>query len=589
MANAAIRNRLYDGNTNFRRVNSFLAPYLLGDGEMAWAYNCSTKGKQIRTRPGFKSIFSVTCGKAQGLTLFTPTNSKPNLVAAISGRIWVSPWPFNYAYMLPNIQFDPNVDQVIFCETVQAKSLTTLVPARAILMMQDSRTAPAFWDGAIGEHVYPFGGGTVLGFQMEWIGNRLWVARDRQLYASDIFDPLHFTEIQYLSQGGSFQAMDGQLITALKRTADSQQLLVFTAGNTTRIAAGFTDRSQWSSTQNFVQMAFPGVGCVGPKAVADVSGELFWFSDEGVRRYNAVGLSVFYAKNMISSHEMARSFDRIGPLKSRICAFAFSFYAGFSVPVGSQYNRHTWILDTSSTDVINNMEPLAWNGVWTGTFPAEWVSRQVYDRKRLFFISQDPDAVRVWEAFDESEQDDGQEILAYFESRAHDFNQIMGFKRLRYAEEHLSGVAGMPKIDVAYKNEYACWRELGERTLCSTDFMDISGDDIPAAPVDDQNRYFRTQEAIPVDCTDGNNEGGAPYMPHIGLRFQQKVRWTGRLGIDRYKMSADEYQELSTGDCPTTDVEPCITLSCEDEEPDYISNPGRAPYYYGPACGIVSF
>lgn len=590
MANAPLRNRLYDGNTFFRRVDSFTNPQMLRDGDISWGFNVTTAGLKVKTRPGMDPIFSVTCGKAQGLTLFTPTNSKPHLVAAISGRIWVSPYPFNTARMLNNITFDPTVDQVVFCETVQAKDLFSLVSPKAVLMMQDSRSPAAYWDGTIDEHVYPKLSGTIIGFQMEWVGNRLWVARDRQLFASDIYDPLHFTENQYLAQGGSFQAMDGNLITCLKRTADSQQLLVFTASNTTRINAGFTDRASWGSSENFITLAFPGVGCVGPKAAADVSGEMMWFSNEGVRRYNAVGASVFEAKNPISSHEMKQSFDRISDFKTRVCAFGFGSYAGFSVPAGSQWNRHTWVLDTSTTDTMEDQFPMAWQGVWTGTFPVEWTSGQVYDRKRCFHISQDLDGVRVWECFLDGNQDDGQEILCYFDSRAHDYQQRLAFKDFGYMEGHFSEALGVPPLEIFYKNNYGCWNKIADKKFCVTDCIQMSDSCIPSLAVDSQSRFLRTQEAIPDNCEDGSaNQGGAPYMSFRGLSFKTRVKWTGRLALDRYKVTATEYQEISTGDCTNDPIEACVTLSCCDEEPDYLSHGGASPYYYGSGCGIVSF
>ncbi len=58
---------------------------------------------------------------------------------------------------------------------------------------------------------------TVQGLWMAWIGSRLWVARGRQLFASDIFDPLHFNETTYIGGGGSFQAMDGDIMNRTRQ------------------------------------------------------------------------------------------------------------------------------------------------------------------------------------------------------------------------------------------------------------------------------------------------------------------------------------------------------------------------------------
>jgi hypothetical protein len=87
-------------------------------------------------------------------------------------------------------------------------------------MMQDGVTRAAFWDGSISRHLNPTPSTltdangerltqvgldeTFIGLWMKWSGNRLWVSRDGMLFASDIGNPLKFTEAQYLNEGRAF-------------------------------------------------------------------------------------------------------------------------------------------------------------------------------------------------------------------------------------------------------------------------------------------------------------------------------------------------------------------------------------------------
>src|SRR5213080_1704614 len=222
-------NRLFDGGIGFvLGINSFAPPASLAKGQLAWAVNAWLKGGIPYTRPGYDTMFRLPDGKAQGFCIFTPQGSLPLMVAAVSGKLYSSSFPYNDYSRIENIQFNDSVDHIIFKECLQgADAGVALITPRRLLMMQDGRSKAAYFDGSTGRHLNPGGttNETVLGFQMEWVGSRLWVARDNEIFASDIFDPLHFTETQYLAEGGSLQAIDGRNITAMIRTATDEALL----------------------------------------------------------------------------------------------------------------------------------------------------------------------------------------------------------------------------------------------------------------------------------------------------------------------------------------------------------------------------
>jgi hypothetical protein len=582
MANPLLENRVYDGEENFQLgVNSLDNPSKGLAGQLSWLFNGTTKGNSIQTRPPFNSILRTNGSRAQGCTFFTPTNGEIQFVFAIDGKIYTSQYPFRTCSRLRNIQFSPYVDMVVFKEAVQSKDQNGLREPRAVLIMQDGNTRAAFYDGQENRHLDPTPitnanpgapSETVVGLWMEWVGNRLWVAQGIQIFASDINDPLHFIETQYLAGGGSFQCPDGAEVMGLKRTSNQKQLLAFTLGNTTRINAGNTDRSTWASSTDFIATIFPGVGCISGKSIWDISGEIGWFGSDGVHFYNAVGESVQIAKNSSNSQEMQRSFKNLSPILSRVCAFNFKTYAGWSVPSGDVYNRHTWVIDTSSSDKLTSTLPYAWQGVWTGIRPVEWAVGTVNGIERCFCLSQDRDAVRVWEAFGKGSGDNGNPITCFAESRGHTFSKGYNFKIFKFGEMYLNHLFGEAHLVVDYKTEFTCWQNIGNFDICATNCIEKECPPLPSLA--EQCRYFKTVEPQPDP-----NEGGSPFTNNIGSWMQLRMSWTGHLGISRYRLNADEYQEDGKGELNLGDSE-CIALPCCSGEPDYISPPDDTNCYY---------
>lgn len=586
MANSpANTNRLYDGGIQFLLgVNSNLHPSFLNANQYSWAVNTTNKGGIIDTRPGYETRFRLPDGKAQGMTSFTPTDGELTLVMAVSGKIYISQFPFSDYTLLAGIDFNPFVDHIVFQEAIQSRVGAVITDPKAVLIMQDGVSKAAYWDGAVARHLNPGGGTneTVPGLWMAWIGSRLWVARGRQLFASDIFDPLHFNETTYLGGGGSFQAMDGDVITGLARTADSRNLLVFTIHNTTVIQASITDRSTWPTVLNFVTLLFPGVGAASGKSMFYHNGELWWWSVEGARRFTAVGPAIANSRNGVSSIEMKRSYDNLSQVvQNRVCGFSFSSFLGFSIPSGDVFNRHTWVLDTSTNSQLTSESPFAWLGIWMGTRPVEWTTPNVRGKDRSFYISQDTCGVRVWEAFLLDRLDNGARIFCSVEFPGIAFKEPTAYKRFLFTAYFLSYLSGKVDITADYKGDWGCWKRIAELQLCAKDCFDTLLCNDPNATIYNHNRYFKTEEANHVCLT---QEGS--FSEDIGTFFQNRIRWVGKNAIRIYKSSANQFQESSTGECPKSD-ETCKLLACCDPEINYISHVNDSGYGYGSSPGVI--
>lgn len=585
-------------------ANSFTSPSKLGPSQYQWGENISNDGSDAMTRWGFINLLKFNCGRSQGMAMFRPTNTTlPNLYMAISGEIWISYYPYNTAERIPNLQFRPDLDMVTFCEATVANTPSKAVAPYRVLIMQDGISAPAYTDGTISRHLDPTPNGfyspasvgareTVVGLAMEFVGGRLWVASGRQLFASDIFDPLHFIETTYLAGGGSFLAFDGAVINCLKRTADGRQLLIGTDSNTTALDAGNTTRSTWASDPNFERLLFPGVGWVGPKCSAELNAELFWMSKEGARFYNSVGQAAFSARRNIASNEMNLSFENRSPIFSRCAAGAFEGYGLIGVPSGDQYNRHIWAINTSANDLITDNQPYSWQPIWKGVRPVEFAFGDVNGTNRIFCLEQGRDIPRVWELFGEKRRDYYQlggiqherAIQCRVVTRAHAFTDQFTFKKLSYADLHLRKVFGSVALNLQYRNEFGCFRDMGNWNLCTSDCVELDPEkctfkDYPRH----QERRLKSQKP-----TAACNEGGSPYTTDVGTNFTFQYTWTGEMALRGADYFATQIPEAVKGACQSGD-ESCIDFTCCDPELDYWSSPDEffQNYYYGTDCHVL--
>src|SRR6478609_4763665 len=74
-------------------------------GKYVSSENTICRGGIVQTRPGSKSLITLPDGLFQGVTLFKPASGIPHLVAAVSGKIYVSSYPFTSFRQLTGLQF----------------------------------------------------------------------------------------------------------------------------------------------------------------------------------------------------------------------------------------------------------------------------------------------------------------------------------------------------------------------------------------------------------------------------------------------------------------------------------------------------
>lgn len=542
-------------------MDSSLDPAFLEDTVYRSAMNVTNRGGVLKTRPGYNCVFELPPGRLQGYTLFRPTGGAWHHVVAVAGKVYASAYPFTTYTQLPNVQFFSGSDVVVFEKATKSvrqnvDGTLSIVDPYDVLIMQDGRTAAAYWDGSISRHLDPLSGETPLGTWMKWSGDRLWVGRDNELFASDIADPLRFTETEYLSEGGSFRLPD--IITGLAEitSTDVPQLLVFTQNTTSIFQSNIRDRETWKTTNNFQRVLFPQVGCVSGRAITTQYGQLWWMTMTGVTSLNAAAQSRVSSELLYRDTEMAVSKGNLSPNIERVAAISFENYVLFSVPSGDLFNRHTWVMDQSPAEKLNTGSPAAWNGVWTGTRPVQWSVGAVNGVQRVFHVSVDYDGVnRLWEAFIPTRQDNGQPITCYVETKSHanfgEMAQGLDIKTFRFAELEFTEIQGTLDVKVYWAGMRGNYKELTVYRFVAPE-GNITYDkqitlDTQLFAYRPQARLVRTTEIL-NDRQEGSICGiESPFPDRHDRAFSLLIVWSGKAALRSYRIFARMFDESGVG------------------------------------------
>lgn len=532
--------KILDGDSSFiGGMNSSIDPAQLSAGFFARGMNIVNRGGIAQCRPGYQCRFAMPDGTCQGLSVFAPKLGAKVLVIAVGGLIYTSEYPFRSFTQISGIQFSPLAKQVFFKQVEQSieinpdNSLAFINPRNLLVIQDGGFSAPAVYNGTTAEHQR--GDGYIpLGGPMEWVGDRLWVARGSQLYASDIGNPTRFTETQYIA-GVEFFVFPAEITALAKNPADaSAQLFVFTTDSTHRIQAGVRDRTLWVATANFQSVLFPNVGCVSQQSVVAHYGYLYWMSKFGLTNIDTAAQAFVSSSLPYIDEPMQDSKSRLSDDLSGVAGVAFENYLLMSVPYADDKNRHTWCLDNSVLETGQRETP-TWNSYWTGTRPSSWVTDSFNNQNRCFYLSPDYDGTnRVWEAFIADRLDDGCPITWFVESRGYN-GQTPGMeKHFRYARIFLSELLGDVDVAVfwagAHRGKYK--RVLTKRIKATNGTLRFDTDltaDQNIFALKKQSREIRTQDGkeIIADETLSSCDVEYPGLDFVDESFQLIIVGSG--------------------------------------------------------------
>lgn len=548
-------------------ADSFTQPMALEDTEVVMSMNTVNRGGYYRTRPGTRIMANLHGDNAQGGAFFLPTNGTPAYMVAVDGKIYVSTSPFRSFVELAGLQFSPTSRFVTFTSCEQSTDYTPsgdlyfLAQPKTVMIMQDGNTRAAYWDGVTWGHINPTPSdpeaatspnrdGTKIGLWSCWSNNRLWVSRGNQIFASDIGNPLKFTEAQYLNEGRAFYLSSA--CTGIIETPDKDGILAFTERDGTLLLSSIQDRTQWLTTPSFQKTILPASGCVAPRSLINQYGLTWWFSPTGLQNLNSALNQNITSKLDYQDAQMTSSKQNIYPDMSGSCAGFYENYLLMSVPSGDPYNRHTWVLDQSPFEGNTN----AWPGYWTGWRPLQWSKGMVGGRERVFFISRDYDGVnRLWEAFMPEHADNGCAITCFLQTKQHTFGSLLR-KKFRFARAFLSQVIGNVSFKWWALPENGAPFAIGSKEMVATSgqvYDDISygatGTNYQFRPNRPQTRKISSEDDVDDDSACTACDVTRNDLDNEDYAFGLLMVWSGDMAITAYQMFVASDPEPERGAC----------------------------------------
>lgn len=552
-----------DGEDSFTLgMDSYTSPNRLVQGEYVSAMNIITRGGLAQTRPGSVSVLDLPDGNLQGSTLFTPSSGIPHLVFAVEGKIYVSPSPFNKYYQLPDLQFSKSSQYIAWASCVQSTYyspsgiLLNLDQPISVLVIQDGVTRAAFWDGSIARHLNPTRSTaaftqegldeTPVGLWMVWSNNRLWVSRGSQVFASDIGDPLKFTETQYLNEFRAFY-LPGPC-TGMAETSDRQGIICFTATAGVFIQSSIQTRTQWVSTKDFQQTVLPDVGCIAPRSIVLQYGLLWWYSPKGLINQNDALRLNLTSRLDVQDNEMFQSKSNLSSDLSMVCGAFIENFLFHGVPNGDKLNTRVHVLDQAPFEGNVN----AWPSYWTGWRPVEFARGIVGSKERVFCASKDYDGKnRIWELFRGDKTDNGIPITSWLVTRRHFFGNREP-KKFRYAEIELDNIKGPTAFMVAA----GCMR--GAPQVVMTKDINATVGQVYADQVYGGTNKFAgsrpqsrivltTEKSDTSTCNDKCVESESSGL--IDKALYLVIAWSGIAGISAYRIFATQIDRDDSGGC----------------------------------------
>lgn len=553
-----------DGDDSFvLGCDSYTLPSKLLPGEYVMGMNIINRGGLAQTRPGSVSLFDIPSGNLQGCTFFKSASGVSSLVFAVDGLIYFSNAPFTSYAQIAGLQFSPFSKYIAWASCIQSTYYSDtgefkyLDIPKPILIMQDGATRAAYWDGAAAGHINPTPSptdvtipdhdGTPVGLWMSWSNNRLWVSRGSQVFASDIGNPLKFTETQYINEARSFYLTAP--CTGIVETSDRLGIVCFTSDNGVLLQSSIQDRTLWLNTPNFQTTILPNIGCVAPRSLTQQYGLIWWFTSRGLINQNSALALNITSRLDVQDNEMFQSKYNLSHDLSGVCGTYLENFLFHAVPNGDKLNTRVHVLDQAPFE--NNAN--SWPSYWTGWRPVEFARGVISSNERVFCASYDYDGVnRMWELFQADKTDNGVPITSFVQTKQHFFGD-RDYKRFRYAEIELAGVSGDTALMASVAGLRGAFQPILSKDIIATNGQ-IYSDSIYGFEEHEiigskmQTRIVRTTDGSnPSDCNSECVESEKRGL--IDKGFSLLIAWSGIAGISAYRVFSQNDPQALQGIC----------------------------------------
>jgi hypothetical protein len=529
---------------SLRGVHSGVDLLMLPKNSLAWGVNIDLTDGMPATRPAIVHRAFLPSGKLQGACYYE--NDEGAMVSVVDGI------PY-----LHNI-----VNDIIYSQSIKPPGPrnSRIVPFAYFaqiaqhLIIQDGISKPIIFDGGASRRAVD--GEVPVGTWMAAGNGRLWVMRNREVFAGDLYgvsenSHLLFDENAYLAEGGSFllpgQGTGMAFLPRLDNATEYGDLICFTANSITTIKAQVTDRMQW---KNIVmqRLLFPNIGCVSGISITPVNQDLYFLSSDGLRSLRNTMADLQDAGVTPISREAARLFDYDSPKWWKYQPGVY-FRNRLLVGVNPRLNRHESAIDgepgynvaceamaslnfAPSATMAGDGAPV-WEGEWTGIHPKFFVKGNFVGRDRLFIFGNTCDGQNaIWELVPGQRYDRNStgevRITSTVELPMLAFGAPRALKTLKRGEVFFSSAEGQVDWSLLFREDRSmCWKHWKSGSFCTA--YDRSEIDAATGPKDLRKGYaYRIEAGEPASaCNEySGRQVGTAYF------FQPKIQWTGRAKLD---------------------------------------------------------
>lgn len=389
---------------------------------------------------------------------------------------------------------------------------------------------------------------TLIGLWSAWSNNRLWISRDNMIFASDIGNPMKFTEAQYLNEGRAFY-LPGNC-TGVAEISDRSGIICFTADQGIFLQTSVQDRTQWLSTPGFQTTILPNIGCASPRSIVQQYGLVWWFTSRGLmNQNNALSLNIS-SRMDIQDNEMIQSKYNLSYDLLCVCGSYIENFLFHAVPNGDKINTRLHVLDQAPFD---DAPQNSWPSYWEGWRPVEFARGVIAGKERVFCASQDFDGVnRVWELFKAEKTDNGIPITSFVVTRPYVFDN-RDWKRFNYAEIEMQNLVGDVAVMAAVSGLRGAFQPIMVKDISATEgqvYADsqygFNANVLNGTKV--QTRVLRTQQnSAATDCNGACVESNISGL--VDKAFNLLVAWSGVGGVNTVRMFAQQEALGHQGDC----------------------------------------
>jgi hypothetical protein len=548
---------LLDGFTSLEGgMDSGRSAEIIASNQYALAENVSIRGGFAKTSPQWKRVVLTSDadladfseGRFQGADFFS-NGSASHLVAIVSGRCW-------------RIDVDGTATLATYLGGQTAQRIAWLPTAwtqqvEGAMVIQDGNARPWIYDGltvrTAGMDEVPSGCAMAYGMGRLWVartGRQSFVAGD--LYGTDT-GPLKFTENTYLAEGGDFAVpTSAGKIVAMQFTAQNNTalgvgaLLVFCERCVSSVDAP-TDRTTWKDLQYPIQrVLLNGVGAVSPWGLANVNGDVFFRSPDGIRSI-VVALRDFNSWGNVSmSNELQRIMDYEDQAALAHCSMAYVDGRLLTTmsPVRSCLNYYNRGLAITNFDLLGSIQGKtnpAYEGVEkNGLYPVKLVTGTMPDGPKCWMFALDSTGVlQLWERVSTGhETSDELTRTSAIETRRMTFQVNNVLKKLLTAEVWRDEIKGLVSWDVYYRpDSHPNW-------ILWESWCDHASDGMLAPALTGMNaQQFRNRKILQLPTDSILSSSGM--SARTGYDFQFRIEWTGQARLRKF---------IVKGEVPDMDV-----------------------------------